>query len=230
MVVAAKEQVTPMLVGVLEDDPSIRRVVGEALRLTGHEPLMAFTGGEALRRFGTDSAVDVLVVDIGLPDSDGRDVAQALRSAGQHAPVLFLTALDARHDRLSGFSAGGDDYVTKPFDIVELVARLEALARRGRPALAASDGLDLDPARHAIRTAAGEALLTPTEFRMLAAITSRPDEVVRRRTVVAAAWPEGAIVAENTVDSFIRRIRKKLESIESPVSIETVRGVGFRIQ
>ncbi|WP_028645398.1 response regulator transcription factor [Nocardioides sp. URHA0020] len=219
-----------MIIGVCEDDPSIRRLLAEALRFVGHETMMAHDGGEALRLFGADSAIDVLVVDIGLPDSDGRDVCQALRSAGQNAPVLFLTALGATHDRLAGFGAGGDDYVAKPFELKELIARLEALGKRGRPPLSTTSGLDLDPARHAARTQAGEVLLTPTEFRMLAAITSRPDEVVRRRTVIAAAWPEGAVVAENTVDSFMRRIRTKLESIGSPVSIETVRGVGFRIR
>ena len=88
----------------------------------------------------------------------------------------------------------------------------------------------LDPVTHCVRTDGGEALLTPTEFRMLAAITSRPGEVVRRRTVVAAAWPDGAVVSENTIDSFIRRLRSKLEAIASPVVIETVRGVGFRLR
>lgn len=95
-----------MLVGVLEDDLAIRRLVGEALRVSGHEAVMAFDGGEALRRFGADSGIDVAVVDIGLPDSDGRDVVQALRSSGQSAPVLFLTALGALHDRMAGFGAG----------------------------------------------------------------------------------------------------------------------------
>jgi two-component system response regulator MprA len=219
-----------MLVGVLEDDPSIRRLLREALRFSGHGTVMAHTGAEALRTFGPDSGTDVLVVDIGLPDSDGRDVCQALRSSGQHAPVLFLTALGATHDRLSGFGAGGDDYVAKPFEVAELVARLEALGRRGRPTPTQTSGLHLDPARHTVRAAGGEALLTPTEFRMLAAITSRPDEVVRRRAVVAAAWPDGAVVAENTVASFMRRIRGKLAAVGSPVEVETVRGVGFRIR
>lgn len=87
----------------------------------------------------------------------------------------------------------------------------------------------LDPASHSVHTHAGDVLLTPTEFRMLAAITSRPREVVRRRTVVAAAWPHGSMVAENTIDSFMRRIRIKLDSVDAPVSIETVLGVGFRL-
>ena len=218
-----------MLVGVLEDDPAIRRLLGEALRMSGHDVLMAFDGGEALRRLGADSGIDVAVVDIGLPDSDGRDVVQALRSAGQNAPVVFLTPLGALHDRMAGFGAGGDDYVAKPFEVVELIARIEALGRRARPAPALGSGLVLDPTGHSVRTDVGEVLLTPTEFRMLAAITSRPGEVVRRRSVIAAAWPHGAMVAENTVDSFMRRIRTKLDSIDAPVSIETVRGVGYRL-
>ena len=163
-----------MLVGVCEDDASIRRLVAQALRYADHEVLAAHDGGEALRLFGTDSGVDVVVMDVGLPDSDGRDVVQALRSAGQSAPVLFLTALGAVHDRLAGFHAGGDDYVAKPFDVQELIARVEALGRRGRPATPATDGLVLDPSRHGVRAAGGEVLLTPTEYRMLAAITSRP--------------------------------------------------------
>ena len=119
-------------VGLCEDDPAIRRVVNDAMRIAGHEVVLAHNGGEALRLFGEDDALDVIILDIGLPDADGRDVCQALRSAGQPAPVLFLTALGAVHDRLAGFSAGADDYLPKPFDVKELIARVEALAKRGR--------------------------------------------------------------------------------------------------
>ena len=217
-----------LTVGVCEDDPAIRRVITQSLRYAGHESVVAHTGAEALRLFGADAALDVVIMDIGLPDADGRDVCQALKSAGQHAPVLFLTALGAMHDKLAGFNAGGDDYVPKPFDVKELLARLEVLGRR-QPSSVGASGLVLDPVSHSVRSPTGEARLTPTEFRMLAAITSRPGEVVRRRSVVAAAWPDGAAVSENTIDSFIRRLRSKLESISSPVEIETVRGVGFRV-
>jgi DNA-binding response OmpR family regulator len=218
-------------VGLCEDDAAIRRVVLGALRHAGHEGVAAHDGGEALRLFATDDTLEVIVLDIGLPDADGRDVCQALRSAGQPAPVLFLTALGAVHERLAGFRAGADDYLPKPFDIHELIARVEALARRGRivPASMPSD-LVLDPARHAIVCRGREVLLTPTEFRMLAAITSRPGEIVRRRAVIAAAWPDGAIVRENTVDSFIRRIRRKLAEVGSPLELRTVRGVGFTLR
>jgi two-component system OmpR family response regulator len=219
-------------VGLCEDDPAIRRIVLEALRLTGFETVAAHDGGEALRLFTADDALDVIVLDIGLHDADGRDVCLALRSAGQDVPVLFLTALGATHEKLSGFSAGGDDYLSKPFDVKELIARIEALAKRSRPRTAGSagDGLVLDPARHSIAVADREVLLTPTEFRMLAAITSRPGEVVRRRAVVAAAWPDGSRVNENTVDSYMRRLRVKLEQVDSPQRLHTVRGVGFTLR
>lgn len=217
-------------VGLCEDDPAIRRVVTQALGLTGHSVITAHDGGEAVRLFAPETFFDVLILDIGLPDADGRDVCQALRSAGQHAPVLFLTALAGIHDRLAGFGAGGDDYLPKPFDVKELIVRVEALARRGRPAPALAGGVVLDPAAHALRYGDAEVLLTPTEFRMLAAITSRPGEVVRRRAVVAAAWPDGAAVSENTIDSYIRRIRRKLELLDSPVTLQTVRGVGFTLR
>jgi DNA-binding response OmpR family regulator len=219
-------------VGLCEDDPAIRRVVSEALRLTGHTVTTAYDGGEALRTFAEDESLDVVVLDIGLPDSDGRDVCQALRSAGQTAPVIFLTALGAMHEKLAGFSAGADDYLAKPFDVKELVVRVEVLAKRGRSvsAVAAPTELVLDPARHSLTCQGHEVLLTPTEFRMLGAITSRPGEVVRRRAVVAAAWPHEAMVSDNTVDTFIRRIRVKLEQVGSPLSLTTVRGVGYTLR
>lgn len=218
-----------MKVGVCEDQEAIRNVLARGLREAGHDVLTAHDGGEALRLFGGDAGLDVIVMDIGLPDSDGRDVVAALKSAGQHAPVLFLTALSDIHEVISGFAAGADDFVSKPFDLRVLLVRLEAMARRGSSNPPDTTGLVLDPTTHSMRTEHGQILLTPTEFRVLAAITSRPGEVVRRRAVVAAAWPDGAEVSENTIDSFMRRVRSKLESIGSPVSIETVRGVGFRI-
>jgi len=216
-----------LTVGLCEDQEPIRKVLVRALRQAGHEVVIAHDGREALTQLGAATPLDVLVMDIGLPDADGRDVVAALKSAGQHAPVLFLTALGATHERLAGFAAGADDYVVKPFEIKEVLARLDVLARRGPDRRLQEGGLVLDPVAHSARTDRGQVLLTPTEFRMLAAITSRPGEVVRRRSVVAAAWPDGAMVSENTVDSFLRKIRAKLDEVDSPTIIETVRGVGF---
>jgi DNA-binding response OmpR family regulator len=215
---------------VCEDDPAIRRILVDGLRMHEHEAVVAHNGAEAVRLFARDERVDVLVLDIGLPDSDGRDVCVALRSAGQMAPALFLTALGRMHEKLAAFAAGADDYLTKPFAVAELIVRVEALARRRPLARPASGELVLDPARHSVVYADAGVRLTPTEFRMLAAVTSRPGEVVRRRVVIAAAWPDGAQVHDNTVDSYVTRIRRKLERVGSPVQLRAVRGVGFELR
>ncbi len=217
-------------VGVCEDDPAIRRILVDGLRVHDHQPVVAHNGAEAVRLFARDERLDVLVLDIGLPDSDGRDVCAALRSAGQVSPALFLTALDQMHEKLAAFAAGADDYLTKPFAVAELVVRVEALARRLPLARPAAGELVLDPARHSVVCSGAGVLLTPTEFRLLAAVTSRPGEVVRRRVVIAAAWPDGARVHDNTVDSYVTRIRRKLERVGSPVQLRTVKGVGFQLR
>ena len=219
-----------LTIGVCEDDPAIRRLLQRALTYAGHESVVAHNGAEAVKVFSTGS-LDVVIMDIGLPDADGRDVVHALKANGQHAPVLFLTALGALHDRLSGFAAGAEDYVAKPFEVREVLARVEVLGNRGRQPRSPeqSAGVALDPVTHSATSPSGTVRLTPTEFRILAAITSRPGEVVRRHAVVAAGWPDGAFVADNTLDTYLRRLRLKLELIESPSAIETVRGVGYRL-
>ena len=214
-------------IGICEDDESVRRVLTDAFKMNGHQVVIARNGHEALSNFPVSAGIDVLVIDIGLPDSDGRDVCQALRAEGQHAPVLFLTALDGVHDRVAGFNAGSDDYVTKPFAISEVLARIAALHKRTRPAPQDASGLHLNPDRFSVSHGDAEVKLTPTEFRLLASIAAEPGTIVRRRAAVAAAWPDGAMVSENTIDSFIRRLRVKLEAVNSPVALETVRGVGF---
>lgn len=214
-------------IGICEDDEDVRRVLAESLRFADHSVTITRNGREAMAAFSDPGSADALIIDIGLPDADGRDVCQALRAAGQHAPVLFLTALDGVHDRISGFNAGGDDYVGKPFAISEILVRVDALLKRVRPAPAEPSGLVLDPERFSVRTEGGEAQLTPTEYRILAAVAAEPGTVVRRRAVVAAGWPDGAMVSENTIDSYIRRVRVKLEAAGSPVELVTVRGVGF---
>jgi len=217
-------------VGVCDDHPTIRRALARGLAQGGHDVVAAHDGREALALFDAGRTLDVIVMDIGLPDADGRDVVQALQAAGQHAPVLFLTALGDMQDKLSGFAAGGDDYVVKPFDLREVVVRVEALARRASSAAPSPEDLTVDPVTHAARTATDEVHLTPTEYRILASVLARRGEVVRRRAVVAAGWPGGEHVSENTIDSSVRRVRTKLAGIDSPVSLETVRGVGFRVR
>ena len=214
---------------VVEDDDELRRVLARGLGEEGFTVEDVASGAELLDRIGRVT-VDALVIDIGLPDADGRDLCQALRARGIQTPVLFLTAREALVDRIAGFDAGGDDYLAKPFAFVELVARLQALLRRsGGDAALEAAGLRLDPASHAAADDSGEVALTPTEFRLLARLMSRPGEAVRRRELVRAGWPHGAIVRENTLDAYVARLRRKLKQLEHAPEIATVHGVGYRV-
>jgi len=215
---------------IVEDDDELRGVLGRGLREEGFAVDAVADGGALLDRVERTSP-DVLVIDIGLPDADGRDLCQALRARGVQTPVLFLTARDALVDRIAGFDAGGDDYLAKPFAFVELVARLQALLRRrgGGDAGLEADGLRLDPVSHAASDGTARVSLTPTEFRLLACLLARPGEAVRRADLVRAAWPHGAIVRDNTLDAYIARLRRKLRDLEGVPDIVTVHGVGYRV-
>jgi two-component system OmpR family response regulator len=219
--------------GLCEDDDELRGVVREALEREGFRVVVTATGIEAVAAFAA-APPDVLILDVGLPDADGRDVCQALRARGVASPVLFLTARDALTDRLSGFHAGGDDYLTKPFALAELLVRVQALARRaaggGAAAAPSAPGLVLDPAAHAIAHGDARVPLTPTEFRLLAALAARPGTVVRRATLVSAGWPDGAIVHDNTLDAYLARIRRKLREAGATEAIRTLRGVGYELR
>jgi DNA-binding response OmpR family regulator len=214
---------------VVEDDDVLRGALSRGLSEEGFAVDTVATGAEALLRVET-TAPDGLVIDIGLPDTDGRDLCQALRARGIQTPVIFLTARDALVDRIAGFDAGGDDYISKPFAFVELVARLNAVLRRSSDEEALEvAGLRLDPLRHSVGDGEVETPLTPIEFRLLAALLSRPGEAVRRRELIRAGWPHGAIVRENTLDAYVVRVRRKLKQLERAPEIRTVHGVGYRI-
>jgi two-component system response regulator MprA len=214
---------------VLEDDSLLRDVVVRSLRAEGFEARAVSTAHELLKLV-VEGVPDAFVIDIGLPDADGRDVCQALRARGIASPVLFLTARDALTDRLSGFRAGGDDYLIKPFDIEELVARLQSLMRRSgvEPSLHAA-GLELDPAGRTVAAGQVSVPLTPTEFRILAALAGRPGKPMARIELIHAAWPHGAIVHDNTLDVYIARLRRKLRSLPEAPELNTVHGMGYRL-
>lgn len=218
------------LVMVVEDDPALRSVLARGLVEEGFRCEVVNTGARLLERVPI-AAPDALVVNIGLPDCDGRDACQALRARGVETPVLFLTARDALVNRLAGFEAGGDDYLCKPFSLDELVARLRVLVRRsGGPTVSSFGGVELDPSTHAIRAGDVQERLTPTEFRILAALLARAGEAVRRRELVRAGWPHGAIVNDNTLDAYIARLRRKLRALPDAPALETVHGVGYVIR
>ena len=214
-------------VGICEDDQQLRSVLARALAAEALEVTATANGRDAVREF-TAAPPDLLVLDIGLPDADGRDVCQALRAHGVDAPVIFLTARGQLTDKLSAFNAGGDDYLTKPFALAELLVRVRAILKR-RVAQPADEParLRLDPAKHGASAGAKTEQLTPTEFRLLAALVAQPGVVVRRRELVAAAWPDGAIVHDNTLDTYVGRLRRKLRALEVPEQIATARGVGY---
>lgn len=218
---------------IVEDDALLRDVLVRSLRAEGFAASAVASGRELLSR-ALSAPPDALVIDIGLPDADGRDLCQALRARGVHAPVLFLTARGTLTDRLSGFRAGGDDYVTKPFDVEEVVARLQALLRRSAPSSASppatSGGLALDPSQLTASSAAGTQALTPTEFRLLAALAARAGKATARGDLIRTAWPHGAIVHDNTLDVYIARIRRKLEALPGAPAIKTLHGLGYRLQ
>jgi two-component system OmpR family response regulator len=214
---------------VVEDDAELRDVLSRGLREEGFAVETVGSGAALLQRW-SERRSDALVIDIGLPDADGRDVCQALRARGDQVPVLFLTASAALPERVAGFRAGGDDYVTKPFALVEVAERLRALLRRSGfdQALEAS-GLRLDPAAHVASCGEASVRLTPTEFRLLGALLQRPGEAVRRHALVASAWPYGAIVLDNTLDAYVARLRRKLRELPGAPSIVTVHGVGYAL-
>jgi len=215
---------------LLEDDPQLQDVLVRSLGAEGFEARAVGTAHELLERVASD-VPDAFVIDVWLPDADGRDVCQALRAQGIGAPVLFLTARDALTDRLSGFSAGGDDYLVKPFDIEELVARLQALLRRaGADSRIQAGGLELDPSERTVRAQGATASLTPTEFRLLATLAAGRGKPLTRLELARAAWPHGAIVHDNTLDVYMARLRRKLRSLPEAPEIATVHGTGYRLQ
>lgn len=215
---------------ILEDDPELGPLLTRALR---EDDLAVRCAGSAtvLVEMVDEAVPDALIVDIGLPDADGRDVVQALRARGIDVPIMFLTARDALADRLSGFAAGGDDYLVKPFAVAELLARLRAMLRRtvaDRGVVVA--GLRLDPAAHTATCGAVDVDLTPTEFRLLARLATNPGDAVRRRDLINAGWPAGAIVHDNTLDVFIRRLRRKLAPLPDAPTLVTVHGIGYSLR
>jgi two-component system, OmpR family, response regulator len=218
--------VTGQRILIAEDDPQLGDAVQRGLREEGFDCRLAGTAARLLEEVER-GAPDGLIIDIGLPDADGRDLCHALRARGITAPVVFLTARDALPDRLSGFAAGGDDYLTKPFAFAELVARLRALLRRNAAPASDAGGLTVDPLDHAAHCGGESVPLTPTEYRLLALLAARTGEVVRRTELVQAGWPHGAIVHDNTLDAYIARLRRKIRSMPGAPELATVHGVGY---
>jgi two-component system response regulator MprA len=213
---------------VVEDDSGLRDLLARGLRAEEYDVVTAADGATALRSL--QPPPDAVILDIGLPDSDGRDVCQAMRGRGLDAPVIFLSARREVDDRLSGFASGGDDYLGKPFVLAELLARLRAvLKRQVRVRQAGAEWPALDLLGHALSWAGRRVELSPIEFRLLARLLAEPEAVVRRRELRGTGWPAGAIVADNTLDQYMTRLRRKLADLGAPFELRGLRGVGYQI-
>ncbi len=216
---------------VVDDEPSITDAVATALRYEGYDVTIA-TGGYAALTAVDGAAPELIVLDVMLPDLDGFEVTRRLRAAGYDVPVLFLTARDGLEDTVAGLGAGGDDYVTKPFALAEIVARVEAILRRAHPPTATGDGLlrvgdvELDERAHEVRRAGRPVTLTATEFKLLAYFMRNPGIVLSKSQILDNVWHYDFAGESNVVETYVRYLRRKLEA-DGPPLIHTVRLVGY---
>ena len=212
---------------VVEDDTKLARALERGLQREGYAVDLAETGDDALSQ-ASENDYDAVVLDVMLPGRDGFSVCRAMRSSERWAPVLMLTARDQVGDRIRGLDAGADDYLVKPFDFGELLARLRALLRRapaGRAPELRVGALVVDPATHAVAVGDRAVELTAREFGVLEYLARHPGEVVSRTTLLEHVWDENFEGSTNVVDVYIGYLRRKLRE---PL-IATVRGVGFRL-
>ncbi|GFH66048.1 MULTISPECIES: response regulator transcription factor [Streptomyces] len=218
---------------VVEDDPSIRTLLTSALGAAGYTVTGAATGQEAMALAGGRHP-DLIVLDVVLPDTDGYRITRDLRARGVYTPVLFLTARTEVEDRIIGLSSGGDDYVTKPFHVQEVLLRVRAILRRtglppapadARPVLAYAD-LTLDEDAHEVHRAGRLVRLSPTEFRLLACLMSHPERVRGKGEILQEVWRYGFSGDTRIVDTYIKNLRRKVDR-DPPALLHTVRGVGY---
>ncbi|GHA93087.1 DNA-binding response regulator [Streptomyces tendae] len=218
---------------VVEDDPSIRTLLTSALQAAGHTVAVAATGRAAMFEAGR-AQPDLIVLDVGLPDTDGFEVTRHLRAEGVYTPVLFLTARTDIEDRIIGLSSGGDDYVTKPFHVQEVLLRIRAILRRSTAQQAAADrrfplryaDLMLDEQTHEVRRAGVPVQLSPTEFRLLSVLMSQPERVLDKKEILSRVWHYDFAGDARIVDTYVRNLRRKIDRFP-PQLVQTVRGVGY---
>jgi two-component system response regulator MprA len=219
----------PVRVVVVDDDEALRNAVRRALRLEGYDVELAGDGAEALDHLA-GSRTDVVVLDVLMPVLDGLTVCRRLRAGGDRTPILMLTARDAVGDRVAGLDAGADDYLTKPFALEELLARVRALVRRSYPERDGSlrvDDLELNPRARQVWRGRRAVELTRTEFALLELLMRNPGMVLPRKTILERVWGFDNGDVSNTLDVFVGYLRRKTEAGGEPRLIHTVRGVGF---
>jgi len=220
---------------VVDDESSISELVATSLKFVGFDVRTAATGSQALQ-IAQEFKPHALILDVMLPDQNGFEVCRQIRSEGQKVGVLFLTAKDSVEDKIAGLTIGGDDYVTKPFSLEELVARLRALLRRTGATEIESDeekirfaDLELDEATHEVRRAGNLVDLSPTEFLLLRYLMINADRVVSKSQILDHVWQYDFRGDMGIVETYVSYLRKKIDIYE-PALIHTVRGVGYRLR
>jgi two-component system OmpR family response regulator len=221
-----------MRVLVVEDDTRMSRLLKRGLEEEGHAVDLAGDGPEGLW-LATENPYAAIVLDVMLPGFDGFELCRKLRAAGVWVPVLMLTARDAVNDRVRGLDAGADDYLVKPFSLLELAARLRALVRRddrARPVLLTEGDLKLDPASKRAWRGSAELQLSPKEFSLLELFLRHPGTVLTRSQILDAAWDFAYDGTSNVVDQYVTYLRKKIDVPFGRHDLETVRGMGYRLR
>jgi two-component system OmpR family response regulator len=221
-----------MRVLVAEDDVRMAAALTRGLRGEGMAVDVASTGADALDQV-TCTEYDVVVLDVMLPDGDGFETCRRMRADGQWVPVIMLTARAAVEDRVKGLDSGADDYLTKPFSLAELLARIRALVRRGpveRPTELAVGSLRLDPGSREVHRGDVRVDLSAREFALLETFMRRPGQVLSQSQLLEAAWDLGYEQKSNVVEVYVRYLRQKIDRPFGLTSLETVRGTGYRLR
>jgi len=218
---------------VVDDEPSITDAVATALRYEGFEVEEAATGRSALQAAQTGRP-DMIILDVMLPDLDGFEVTKRLRAEGNRTPILFLTARDALEDKLTGLTEGGDDYVTKPFALAEIVARVKVIIERVYGGAAGGEVLrfadvEMDVLGHVVRRDGAEISLTATEFKLLQYFMDNPRQVLSKSQILDSVWHYDFDGDANVVETYVSYLRKKLER-HGPPLIQTIRLVGYALR
>ena len=219
---------------VVDDEPNIRELLSTSLRFAGFEVVAAANGREALEAAETHNP-DLAVLDVMLPDMDGFTVTRKLRATGRYFPVVFLTARDDTEDKVTGLTVGGDDYVTKPFSLDEVVARIRAVLRRTAPAedddaILVVDDLELDDDAHEVRRGGDVVDLSPTEFKLLRYLMMNPNRVLSKAQILDHVWEYDFNGDASIVESYISYLRRKIDVDDRPKMIHTKRGVGYLLR
>jgi two-component system copper resistance phosphate regulon response regulator CusR len=220
-----------MRILLVEDDPRIARFVSQALREHAYAVDASADGDDALYKASVND-YDAVILDVMVPGRDGFEVCRELRSSGSAVPVIMLTARDAVHDRVAGLDCGADDYLTKPFEVAELLARLRALLRRGRavrPALVAVADLRIDTRAHAVTRAGRRVELTAKEYALLEYLARERGRVLTRAEIAEHVWDENFDPLSNLIDVNINRLRRKVDDGFSVPLIHTRRGEGYML-